>query len=65
MNPDTLTNYAAALKQLREAASKMGVTVTEMASALHECAQTASEIPMPGSTKERKYKTLNLQHEIL
>ena len=43
----------------------MNTGVAEMASVLSEFAQNASEIPMPGDEKERKYKTLNLQYEIL
>ena len=65
MNSDALANYDVALKQLQEAASKMGIGVAEMASVLREFAQNASEIPIPGDEKERKYKTLSWQHEIL
>ena len=60
-----MTSFANAMKQLQEAASRMGVSVLEAATSLSAFAKTAQEVTFLPGDASREYKTLNPKHEVI
>ena len=58
--------FLIALERLRVSAAQMGVEVTKCAEALQSLAQMGAENTLlPGDSSRSKYKTLNIQHEVI